>query len=71
VKRHPKLVVDRGDHFQILRTGDRCAALVDSNLGGTASYSCVVYDDRPKTCRDFAPGGEHCLTARARVGLSL
>ena len=37
----------------------------------TTRYHCTIYDDRPKTCRDFTLGGEHCLTARQRVGLTL
>jgi hypothetical protein len=71
VKRHPALVVDRGRPFvEILRNGDRCAAL-EGGDATTPRFTCVVYDDRPKTCRDFALGGDHCLTARRRVGLSL
>jgi hypothetical protein len=34
-------------------------------------FHCVIYDDRPRTCRDFTLGSEHCLTARRRVGLTL
>jgi Fe-S-cluster containining protein len=33
-------------------------------------YHCRIYDDRPRTCREFEQGGRHCLTARRRVGLS-
>lgn len=33
-------------------------------------FSCAIYEERPKTCRDFARGGENCLDARRRVGLS-
>jgi len=39
-----------------------------------ASSSCrpsELYDDRPRSCRDFTLGSAHCLTARRRVGLSL
>lgn len=32
---------------------------------------CQIYDGRPRTCRDFTLGSEHCLIARRRVGLSL
>jgi hypothetical protein len=78
VKRHPALVVDRGTYVELQRAGDRCAALAGGALEpradgtvGTTAYACVVYADRPKTCRDFTLGGEHCLTARRRVGLSL
>lgn len=37
---------------------------------GGAPFTCAIYEERPRTCRDFARGGEHCLTARRRVGLS-
>jgi hypothetical protein len=33
-------------------------------------FTCDIYAERPRTCRDFQLGGEHCLTARRRVGLS-
>lgn len=33
-------------------------------------FTCAIYEERPRTCRDFQRGGEHCLTARRRVGLS-
>jgi len=78
IKRHPELVVDRGSYVEIRRAGDRCAALVGGDpepradgTTGTTGYACVVYADRPRTCRDFTLGSEHCLTARRRVGLSL
>jgi Fe-S-cluster containining protein len=68
-KKHPELVVVRGPFLEILRNGDRCAAL----HGGVSNqpFVCSIYDDRPKACRDFENGGAHCLTARRRVGLSL
>jgi hypothetical protein len=70
VRAQPAYVVDRGAYLEIRREGDRCAAL----SGGTAEeprYRCAIYDDRPRTCRDFTRGSAHCLTARRRVGLSL
>jgi Fe-S-cluster containining protein len=69
-KAQPGFVVDRGTYREIRREGDRCAALA----GGTPAeprFRCVIYDDRPRTCRDFTLGSDHCLTARRRVGLSL
>jgi Fe-S-cluster containining protein len=33
-------------------------------------FTCAIYPERPRTCRDFERLGEHCLTARRRVGLS-
>jgi hypothetical protein len=73
VTRHPELVIDRGTYLELQRAGDRCAALHGGELVGerTTRYQCAIYDDRPRTCRDFTLGSEHCLTARRRVGLSL
>ena len=73
VKAHPSLIVDRGSYLEIRRNGDRCAALDGGSVqhGTTTRYHCTIYDDRPRTCRDFTLGSAHCLTARRRVGLSL
>ena len=74
VKKQPAYVVDRTTYLEIIRSGDRCGALEgggDDGTGHATRYACVIYDDRPKTCRDFTLGSEHCLTARRRVGLSL
>jgi len=73
VKKQPTYVVDRTTYLEIVRNGDRCGALDgghDDGTGHATRYGCVIYDDRPKTCRDFTLGSEHCLTARRRVGLS-
>jgi len=65
-RRHPEFLVERGEATELARNGTRCAALA----GGAGAYTCVIYADRPRTCRDFERGGGHCLTARRRVGLS-
>ena len=31
----------------------------------------TIYEERPRPCRDFPIGGDSCLTARRKVGLSL
>lgn len=61
---HPALIRDRGHYLELARTGDRCAAL-------QPDHRCSIYADRPRCCRELEVGGEHCLTARRRVGLSL
>ncbi len=66
VWKQPALVVRNGHRFTLLRSGDRCAALKRDDGG----YHCEIYQDRPRTCRDFERGGRHCLVARRRVGLS-
>ncbi len=70
VAAHPDLIVDRGEYLELRRAGDRCAALTGGHTPDSP-FVCRIYADRPQTCRDFALGGEHCLTARRRVGLSL
>jgi hypothetical protein len=77
-KKHPELVVVRGPFLEIRRNGDRCAALDGGTVQAAESgeprlvpFACSIYEDRPRSCRDFQAGGEHCLTARRRVGLSL
>jgi len=66
---HPELLVRRNDGWSLRREGGRCAALEGGGDAGEP-YHCVVYDDRPKTCREFELGSENCLIARRRVGLS-
>jgi hypothetical protein len=73
VMAQPAMIVDRGSYLELRRAGDRCAALEGGAIaqGTTSRYHCTMYDDRPRTCRDFTLGSTHCLTARRRVGLSL
>ena len=54
--------------FEIRREGSRCAAL--ERRRRRRSYTCAIYENRPRPCREFAAGGRHCLDARRRVGLS-
>lgn len=67
VKRHPELVVARPTYLEIRRAGDRCAALAGPEAG---PWACTIYEDRARCCREFTEGGEHCLVARRRLGLS-
>jgi hypothetical protein len=46
------------------RPHGRCVALQPQ------AHRCTIYEDRPRSCADFAIGGDACLTARRRVGLS-
>ena len=73
VKARPEMIVDRGGYLEVRRNGDRCAALAGGVVehGAITRYHCTMYDDRPRTCREFTLGSAHCLTARRRVGLSL
>jgi Fe-S-cluster containining protein len=67
VWQEPDLIVRHGARFEIRREGARCAALRVEN---SSSYSCTIYEHRPRPCREFEAGGRHCLDARRRVGLS-
>jgi len=69
IKRHPTLVV-RDARIKLRRNGTRCAAL-SGGLTPTETYACTIYNDRPRTCREFTRGSDNCLDARRRVGLSL
>jgi hypothetical protein len=74
VKAQPAYIVDRGSYLEIRRDGDRCGALCGGTFDAAdkaSRYYCAIYDDRPRTCREFTLGSAHCLTARRRVGLSL
>lgn len=67
VELHPERLVVRDGQHELAREGARCASLEGPDGG---PFACAIYDDRPRTCRDFERGGRHCLTARRRVGLS-
>ncbi|MBX3269233.1 MAG: YkgJ family cysteine cluster protein [Sandaracinaceae bacterium] len=67
--RHGALV-DRVDGRLVLRRpGGRCPPLRGD--GHAEPYACAAYAERPRACRELAPGSEGCLAARRRIGLSL
>lgn len=66
VRAHPGRVVTVDGRLQLPRPGGRCACLG----GEPGAWSCVVYADRPRTCRDFPKGETSCVEARRRVGLT-
>jgi hypothetical protein len=61
---HPDRVVELDGRLNIPRTPANWCM----NLG--EDYTCAVYGDRPRTCRDFEQGGSNCVEARRRVGLT-
>jgi hypothetical protein len=67
-KRHPELVVVDSFGAHLPRPGGRCVALQGD--GAESLYRCRVYADRPRSCAHFTRGGDACLLARRRVGLS-
>ncbi len=64
-KHLPLVSVDSFGEF-LARPGGLCVALTQREEG----YRCTIYADRPRACADFAVGGDSCLHARRRVGLS-
>jgi hypothetical protein len=68
-KRHASLVHQDAHGYHIPRPGGRCLALAGDGAEAGA-FRCRVYTERPNACRSFAIGGDACLEARRRVGLS-
>ena len=69
VTRHPDLVTREDGRLALVRIDGRCPPL-EGDGSVRSPYWCGIYAERPQTCRDFERGGEHCLSARRRVGLS-
>lgn len=71
-RRHPSLIVESSGFRMLARAQDaddgRCVALAGPTGG---PFSCMLYGDRPRACRELELGGRHCLTARRRVGLTV
>jgi Putative zinc- or iron-chelating domain len=68
-RRHPELLVSDRHGLHVPRPGGRCRALT-GNGESAQPYRCSVYADRPRACAQFELGGDACLEARRRVGLS-
>lgn len=66
VRLHPERVQREDGRIVVTRREERCACLA----GGPGDWHCEVYEDRPRTCRDFPLGGQSCVEARRRVGLT-
>jgi hypothetical protein len=64
-KHLPLVSADAFGEF-IARPNGLCVALTQSEAG----YLCTIYAERPRACADFEIGGDACLIARRRVGLS-
>jgi hypothetical protein len=66
---HPELVQLRDDGTHCVPRPDGICVALDGD-GAESPYRCRHYEDRPKNCGLFEVGGEGCLQARRRVGLS-
>lgn len=66
---HPELLQRDAHGIHVPRPSGRCVALIGD---GTSElpFRCRVYEVRPQSCAEFAVGGDACLQARRRVGLS-
>ena len=74
VKAQPEYIVDRHvprDRTQLATGARRSRSARLPIVDRRRRFHCAIYDDRPRTCREFTLGGEHCLTARRRVDLRL
>lgn len=69
-QRHPELIeVRSADRHVVPRPAGRCIALTGDG-SAAAPYLCRHYDERPRSCRTFAQGGDACLAARQRCGIT-
>ncbi|HJL17852.1 MAG TPA: YkgJ family cysteine cluster protein [Sandaracinaceae bacterium LLY-WYZ-13_1] len=68
--RHPDLLERADGRLSLRRVDGRCPPLRGDGTEARP-FTCALYDERPRTCRDFEREGPHCLDARRRVGLSL
>lgn len=66
--RHRDWIVTDAHGLHLPRPGGRCVAL--SGDGESTPFRCRAYPERPRSCREFEIGGDACLEARRRVGLS-
>ncbi|MEM7247156.1 MAG: YkgJ family cysteine cluster protein [Acidobacteriota bacterium] len=63
---HRDLLEDRMSKLAIPRPGGRCACLE----GEAGDWRCRLYDERPRSCREYEVEGASCLDARQRLGLT-
>jgi Fe-S-cluster containining protein len=63
---HRRLLTERMGQLHLLRNGGNCPCLAEE----AGTYTCTVYADRPRTCREFEVGEANCLDARQRLGLA-
>lgn len=67
-KKRPDLIRLIDGRAELPRPDGRCVALEGGDDG--APFTCAVYEDRPRSCREFTQQSDNCLLARRRVGLS-
>ena len=68
-RRHPDLIEVRSeDRCVVPRPDGRCVVLIGDG-STSAPFRCRHYDERPRSCRNFALAGDACLLARRRCGV--
>jgi AcrR family transcriptional regulator len=68
-QRHPELIeVRSAERCVVPRPQGRCIALTGTG-GADTPFLCRHYDERPRSCRDFAVAGDACLIARQRCAV--
>lgn len=67
IQARPDWIVEESGTRYLPRPRGLCVALEPSSDG---AWPCTVYAQRPRACREFEVGGDACLLARRRVGLS-
>ena len=70
LKLYPDLVQLRDDGEHCVGRPDGVCVALSGDGSQSNPYRCRHYADRPENCADFEVGGEACLQARRRVGLS-
>ena len=66
VRSHPDRIIEVYGRLNVCRLGSICGCLEPAD----GTWPCAVYEDRPKTCRDFESGGANCVDARVRMGIT-
>ena len=65
---HPTMVEPDRHTFKMKRNlqNQHCIALTQNSH---LDFTCSIYHNRPRTCRDLAIGSDACLLARQKAGL--
>lgn len=70
LRSHPELIVSDSWGLHLPRPHGSCVALDRDDRAPQPSFRCRIYEERPRGCAELEVGGDHCLSARQRVGLS-
>ena len=68
-RQHPELVEQRSATRHVVPRKEGCCVALAGTGSVDAPYLCRHYEERPRSCRDFAVNGDACLIARQRCGI--